>query len=147
MAKSDEASRMMCDGFSCSQSVVATFAERFGIDRETALRIGMGFGGGIGRQGDTCGALTGGVVVLGLANVPGSTDNKVAKEETYQRVVELTERFEQRFGARACRDLLGHDLSKPAEYAQAKAENLFRNRCPHFVAGVAELLEAILDEG
>ncbi|MDD2550794.1 MAG: C-GCAxxG-C-C family protein, partial [Bacteroidales bacterium] len=61
-----EALELFKSGFNCSQAVLAAFSEECGISRETALKIACPFGGGIGGYGRTCGALTGGLMVIGL---------------------------------------------------------------------------------
>ncbi len=66
MSRSDCAVSLFRQGFSCSQAVAAAFAEEFGLDKETALRLSQGFGGGIARSADWCGALTGAFLVIGL---------------------------------------------------------------------------------
>lgn len=54
------------EGFSCSQSVFSAFAPELGLDREMALRVATAFGGGMGHRGDTCGAVTGAFLAIGL---------------------------------------------------------------------------------
>ena len=54
------------EGFNCSQAVFSAWAEELGLDRETALRVATAFGGGMGHRGDTCGAVTGAFMAIGL---------------------------------------------------------------------------------
>ncbi len=61
-------------GYNCSQSIFAAYAERYGIDFETALKISSSFGGGMGRLREVCGAVSGMFMVLGLAK--GYSDNE-----------------------------------------------------------------------
>ena len=51
----------------CAQTVITTFCEELGLDRAIALQVANGFGGGMGRTGRTCGAVTGAYMVLGLS--------------------------------------------------------------------------------
>ena len=62
----DVAGSRFSEGFSCSQSVLAAFAPELGLDADAALRVSAAFGGGMGRTGGTCGAVTGALMVLGL---------------------------------------------------------------------------------
>ncbi len=64
--KAERAAELFQKGYNCSQSVIGAYAEELGVPEETALRMAAGFGGGIGRCGEACGALTGGVMVVGL---------------------------------------------------------------------------------
>ncbi len=71
-------------GYNCAQSVLSEFAPRFGLDRDTAMKIACGFGSGMGRSGNMCGAVTGGILVLSLKYGmmdPGSEEDK---EKTYE---------------------------------------------------------------
>ena len=55
------------EGYNCSQSVVAAFADLYGFTREQALKMSASFGGGIGRMRQTCGAACGLCLPLRLA--------------------------------------------------------------------------------
>jgi C_GCAxxG_C_C family probable redox protein len=128
------------EGFSCSQSVLATFAPQLGLDLDAALRVSAAFGGGMGRLGHTCGAVTGALMVLGLkygATVP----DPVARERTYALTREFVARFEARHGATACADLLGVNIGTPEGQAAARAANLFKATCPGLVASAAAIIE------
>ena len=59
--------------YNCTQAVLIPFAERFGIDEETAYRLGVNFGGGM-KTGSVCGVITGGLMVLGLAGLDKPSD-------------------------------------------------------------------------
>src|SRR5271157_2412795 len=103
-------------GFSCSQAILSTFGEQFGLDRDTVLKLAAGFGGGMGRMAGTCGAVTGAVMVLGLKYGAVSPDDRQAKELTYEKVREFAARFKEREGSLVCRELLGYDINSPVEY-------------------------------
>ena len=104
-----EAVKLHAEGFNCSQSVVAAFADLFGFTKDQALRLSASFGGGIGRMRETCGAACGMFILLGMLN--GSTDGKDSKGKTanYSSVRELAAKFKKENGAMLCRDLLGLD--------------------------------------
>jgi C_GCAxxG_C_C family probable redox protein len=127
------------EGFNCSQAVFSTYAQ--GIDQETALKIASGFGGGMGRMGETCGAVTGAMMVLGLRFGADQPDRE-AKERVYARIREFADRFQARNGSTFCRDLLGCDISTPDGYEQAKI--LFPTVCPKYVRDACEILEEML---
>lgn len=107
--KSDLAEQFFRQGYNCSQSVLAAWCEDLGLDLTTALKISSGFGGGIGRMREVCGALSGAIMVLGLkyGNTEGS--NPKAKGENYKLVQEFTSRYKQLIGRDTiiCRELLG----------------------------------------
>jgi len=136
----DAASRRFSEGFSCSQSVLAAFAPDLSLDADAALRVSAAFGGGMGRTGGTCGAVTGALMVLGLRYGPTVAD-KVAKELTYAQAREFIARFEARHGATTCADLLGVNISTPEGQAAAREAKLFKTVCPGLVASAAAILE------
>ncbi|MCX5858902.1 MAG: C-GCAxxG-C-C family protein [Proteobacteria bacterium] len=135
------------EGFSCSQAVFSVFAEKHGLDRETALRISGAFGGGMARMGLVCGAVTGAFMVIGLKYGKTEAKDEEAKEKTYQQVKNFVERFRAANGSMICKELLGFDLSVPKEAAQAKEKGLFKNLCPRLVKDAVEILEEMLGAG
>lgn len=123
--------------------MLSAYAPELGLAEETALKIAAGFGGGMGRMAETCGAVSGALMVLGLKYGATSHDPE-AKERVYQQVRELAQRFTVRNGSLVCRDLLGNDISTPEGLQRARDEGLFTSVCPKFVQDAAEILEEML---
>lgn len=101
------------EGFNCSQSVVAAFADKYGFTREQALRMSASFGGGIGRMRETCGAACGLFMLAGLETGATEGADREGKAANYALVQELAEEFKQRNGALRCADLLGLSKKEP----------------------------------
>ena len=140
MSHADLALARFREGFSCSQSVLVAFAPDLGLDADVALRVAAAVGGGMGRTGATCGAVTGALMVLGLkygATVP----DKAAKELTYAQAREFLARFGARYGATACSALLGADISTAEGYIALQEAGRFKTVCPELVASAAAILE------
>jgi len=134
-------------GYSCAQSVLCAFCQDFILDEETALRISTGFGSGMGRMCEVCGALTGGFMVIGLKYGKVITDGTkygTETEKTYALVAELAKRFRKRNGSILCRDLIGVDLRDPAQRQRAKDEGIFTDRCGGYIRDSVEILEQLL---
>jgi C_GCAxxG_C_C family probable redox protein len=131
-------------GFSCSQAVVAAYSESLGLDRELALRVAAGFGGGMGRMAQTCGAVTGAYMLIGMKY--GGVDAKArqAKEKTYKLVREFACRFTGRHGSLVCRELLGCDLSTPEGFQLAKERKLSDTVCANLVRDAATMVAEIV---
>ncbi len=144
MSKKDDAVNKFCDGLSCSQAVLSTYGAEHGLDTELALKIATGFGGGLARQGGTCGAVTGAVMVIGLDRGSLSPEDREAKEDTYRAVREFMRRFEEECGSTICRELLGCDISQPSGYERAREQNLFQTHCPGYVGSAMEILEEVI---
>lgn len=133
-------------GFSCSQAIFSTYGEALGLDREMALKIAGGFGGGMGRMGGICGAITGAFMVIGLKYGMVNVEDKAAKEKTYALVREFASQFQSRNGSIVCKELLGYDISTPEGLKAINENNLFKTLCPKFVQDSAEIIETLLNE-
>ena len=143
--KIEKAVERFNNGFNCSQAVFASYSERFGLDCERAFKVATGFGGGM-RMGETCGAVTGSFMVLGLKYGNTTAQNQQAKEKTYEKIEEFTTRFKARNGSVMCRELLGCDISTPEGRKKAQDNGLFSTICPEMVKNAAEILEEMLAE-
>ena len=133
-------------GFNCTQAVLSTYAEHFGVDRNVALRLAAGFGGGMGCMAGVCGAVTGAFMVLGLRHGATLAADKESKERTYTLVREFAKRFEARHRSIVCRDLLGCDIATAEGLQAAKDGNLFKTVCPKMVEDAAVILEEMLED-
>ena len=131
-------------GANCAQAVLGAFSENLGLDRESAMRVATGFGGGMGRLAGTCGAVTGAFMALGLARGMRRPEEAEAKEAAYGLVREFARRFTERNGALACRDLLGEDIGTPQGLRAAREKNLFSTRCSGYIRDAAGILEDML---
>ena len=132
------------EGMNCSQAIVASFCEPLGMDCALGAKVAAGLGGGMGRMGLTCGAVTGAYVVLGLKYGATTGQDREAKEKTYQLVREFTARFKARNKSIVCRDLLGCDLSTPEGFEESKRRNLHNTICVQLVRDAGEILDELL---
>ncbi len=124
----------------CAQSVLLSYAEDLKIDRTTALRMALGFGGGM-CMGETCGAATGAYMVLGLkANFEEKTIAEI-KTDTKVAVRRFNESFIAQHGSLQCKKLLGVDISTPEGSAEANENGLFDTVCVNLVVSAVEVLE------
>jgi len=96
------------------------------------------------RTGQTCGAATGALMVIGLKYGQTQGGDKQAKEKTYALAREFLSRFQARNSNLLCRELLGYDIGAPEEMQAAKDKGLFDSLCPRLVANAVEILEEIL---
>ena len=144
-AKVEQAVERFKSGFNCSQAVLSSYSEQFGLDCEKAFKVATGFGGGM-RMSDVCGAVTGAYMVLGLKYGNVTAEEQENKTKTYEKVVEYTNRFNARNGSVMCRDLLGCDISTPEGDKEAQDKGLFSTVCPKMVQDSTEILEEMLAE-
>ncbi len=144
MSKIEQAVSCFKGDFSCSQAMLSTYGEQFGLDRELALRVAGAFGGGMARMGGVCGAVTGAFMVIGLKYGRVKPEDEDAKETTYGHVRDFVDRFRSRNGSIICKELLGHDIGTPEGMKAAREQDLFGTVCADFVRDAAEILERIL---
>ena len=144
MGKADRAVSSFKEGFNCSQSVLSTYSKLFGLNHEVALKIAQAFGGGMARMGQTCGAVTGAFMVIGLKHGKVKAEDEEAKEKTYEIVREFVKRFKSLHGSIMCKDLLGYDLDIPEELEEVEEKQICETRCPEFVQNAVEILGKLL---
>jgi len=139
--KADQAIESFHSGFNCAQSVFITYCDEFGLDRDLALKLSCSLGGGMGRLGETCGAVTGAYLLIGLKYGKILEADDAAKEKTYATVREFAQRFQQRNGSTQCRDLLGVDLlTGDPELIKQQHDTV----CPKAIRDAVEIVEALL---
>ena len=137
----DAAYAWFLKGYNCSQSVVAAFAPQLGLTEETALRLSAGFGAGIGRMREVCGAFCGVVTVLSMVYAD-PTDPK-DKSRMYALVQQAAEQYRARNGGSIiCRELLAKAGAAPAggTAAEERTADYYKKRpCPELCRLCADL--------
>ena len=124
--------------------MLSSFGEELGLERDLALRVAGAFGGGMARMGETCGAVTGALMAIGLKYGMTQAKDEAARDKTYKLAQELATRFKERHGSIVCRELLGYDLSLPEGRKAAYDKGLFSTLCPELVRDAVEILEQML---
>lgn len=132
------------EGFSCAQALLTVYGPLLGMDRESALRVAGGFGGGMGRMAGTCGAVTGAFMIIGLVHSMTKKGDLQQKELSYEYIRKFAETFRERNRSLVCRELMGVDVSTAEGFAEAKLKNIARTLCPRYVRDAAEILEDLL---
>ena len=142
----DKAIQSFQSGMNCAQAVVTAYADRLKFDPDLAAGLSCGFGGGMGRLQQTCGALTGAFMVLGIHNRRLYTDRAELKNVTYTQVRKINEKFRQRQGATDCRSLLGCDLQTDEGMQYHKDNHQSKTICEKCIAASIELLDEIVGD-
>lgn len=127
--KIEKAIETFRSGYNCAQSLVMAYSKELDFDESQASAISVGFGGGMGRLQEKCGAVTGAFMVLGMYNSKKYTDNLNRKMETYTMVQKFDEEFKFLHGATDCRTLIGCDLKTEEGHHFAKENKLFEKVC------------------
>lgn len=143
--RSDIAEAKMLEGYNCAQAVLYAFCEDLGFDPNTALKFATGFGAGMARKQEVCGAVSGGILALGLKFGRGEGQGKTVTEETYRRVRDLMARFESEHGSCMCKDLLeGRDLNTDEGQQSFKEHDCLHKTCVCCVRTVVKAVEELL---
>lgn len=135
------------EGYNCSQSVVAAFADLYGFTREQALHMSASFGGGIGRMRLTCGAACGMFMLAGLETAALEGSDRMTKSRNYAIVQMLAARFREMNGSITCAELLGLDRTAPASSeAEPRTAAYYAKRpCPKIIETAARIIADYLE--
>ncbi|MDI6401191.1 C-GCAxxG-C-C family protein [Balneolaceae bacterium ANBcel3] len=141
MDRVQKADNFFCQGYNCAQSVAGAFIEDERLSRDIVFKLTNGFGGGMGRRQEVCGALSGAIMVLGLNRGRGVNDDKEKQEETYAHVRALMNDFQKVYGSVYCRDLLGSCDLSTSEGQRQFVEQGLKNRCREFIQYVIRYID------
>lgn len=135
-------------GCNCAQAVFSTYADLFGIDRQTAMNLTNSMGGGISRLREVCGTASAIALLTGLAEGAVDPGDLKAREKVYQRTRDLLAEFEAENGSIICRELLGKlGRDQSARPSERTAEYYKKRPCAKFVACAARIIEEKLLSG
>ncbi len=143
--KEEKAIEYFKSGYNCAQAVLTVFADEFGLDEATSLKIAGGYGAGMGRMQNTCGAVTGAFMVIGLkyGKTIGDEGNE-KRDMCYAKVREFDSVFKEKFGATSCRDLIQCDLTTPVGQQYFKDNKLGEKVCEQCVRRAVKIVEELL---
>jgi C_GCAxxG_C_C family probable redox protein len=132
------------EGFLCSESVLNAVANHLKINCELIPKIATGFGAGIGGQGMTCGAVSGGVMALGIK----FGRNQVEKQEkkAYWFALEFLNRFKKEHGHLTCRELTGCDFNTEEGKRKYEDQNMWETKCKLYIATATALTFDLIKE-
>jgi C_GCAxxG_C_C family probable redox protein len=131
--------------FNCSQSVLTVFGPEYGLSEDQCLKLSCAFGGGMGRQQHTCGAVTGALIVLGLKYGKAMGDPEEKKQFTYLKTQEFFTEFIKLNGSSNCRELLyGLDMNDPEDHGKIMDQKLFDIKCEKYVTDAVKITEKIV---
>ena len=94
-------------GYNCCQAVVLAYNDVFGLEDELAASLSSGFGGGMGRMREVCGAVSGMVMLAGMIRPASDPSVKNWRTANYALVQEMAGEFKEINGSIVCKELLG----------------------------------------
>jgi len=142
MTRAEKAIELFESGANCAQAVCCAFADLMGLDEKAALRLSAPFGGGLGRQREICGAVSGMCMVAGMLYGYDDLTNDKIKGEHYRLIQELCDAFRAQYGTIICRELLQTKKLSTAPVPTPRTEEYYRTRpCARQVGTAAEIIE------
>ncbi|MBP0983681.1 MAG: C_GCAxxG_C_C family protein [Oscillospiraceae bacterium] len=145
--RGDKAYELFMSGYNCSQAVAGAFSDVLGMDFETVVKLGSGFGGGMGRMREVCGTFSGIVMVVSMLYGYSDPKDNSTKTGLYGRIQEIAEQFRRDNGSIICKELLG--LSKPegSPVPEQRTSEYYKKRpCPELCRYAADILEKYIAE-
>ena len=145
MDKGELARAYFMKGYNCAQSVTLAFAEELGLTEAQAARLASGFGGGVGRLREVCGAVSGMTLILGTLRGYSCPEDADAKTACYDMIQRAAHRFREANGSYICRELLGLEQAEGSPVAEARTAQYYASRpCADLVACAAEITAGVL---
>lgn len=140
MNKTGPALTLFEKGFNCTQSLLVAYGCELGLDRDTALKLASPFGGGIGRSGNTCGAIIGAIMIIGLKHGTTDINDKEAEKNIYKLTAKFIEQFKSRLDTNTilCRELIGNEKDPSFSHKIAK------KKCLKYIKESAEIIKEII---
>lgn len=138
--KKDTAVDSFQSGYNCAQSVLKAFSEDLNLNESQALNMASGFGAGMGRLQETCGAVTGAFMVIGLYNSLAFQLNESRNDITSKMIQEFETRFKTKHGTTACKELLKCDLNTEEGQSMFQEKNLHKKVCQKCITDAVDLL-------
>lgn len=141
----ETATQIFLSNYNCAQAVLYSCSDDTIIDKSTALKVASGFGAGLGRNQEVCGAITGAIIAISLRHGRGEHDDPSATERTYLKTRELMDKFQAKHGSCICRELLAGCNLMTEEGQKYFRENDLKNKiCKECVRSAVQIVEEIL---
>lgn len=127
-------------GYNCAQSVLLAYGDMAGLTEEQAATIAAGFGGGMGRMRQQCGALSMAVMLCGVLTPQGGLP--ASRGAVYSRVQEVYARFVERCGSASCGELLSRHPRAEAPQPEERTPAYYASRpCARVILQACRILE------
>jgi C_GCAxxG_C_C family probable redox protein len=139
----------------CSQATLLALQEALGLEDELALKAASSLCGGVALSGNTCGALSAGVMVMGMKQ--GRGDLKEGFANVMKAMLpanKLVKWFEAEYGTTVCHDISGLEvneemldlLAEQPEAALSALDPEMVEKCSRICGKTAEKVIEILEQ-
>lgn len=145
--RGDKAYELFMSGYNCSQAVAGAFSDVLGMNFETVVKLGSGFGGGMGRMREVCGTFSGIVMVVSMLYGYSDPKDNSTKTGLYGRIQEIAEQFRRDNGSIICKELLGLSNPEGSPVPEQRTSEYYKKRpCPELCRYAADILEKYIAE-
>jgi len=144
MTNAEKVIEIFDSGLNCAQAVISIYAEKFKLDHEVALKLTCGFGAGMARMQEMCGAVTGAVMVIGLAVGEQKIDYADRKEKVYAKITEFIKHFKEKNKFIKCSELLKCDINTEEGKYFFDVNELHDNVCMKCVKDAVLILDDLI---
>jgi len=141
--KEEKAINSFRTGLNCAQAVLTAYSDDLNFDKNLALSISCGFGGGMGRLQETCGAVTGSYMVLSIYNCKKNSENNDRKEKSYAMIQEFNKKFKSINGSTECLSLIKCDIKTADGRKFAKENKLFDTICEKCILDSVKIIDEL----
>ena len=128
MSRADKAKELFECGCNCCQAVFCAFLDESNLSQEDAMRISAGFGGGIGRMREVCGAVSGMTMVLSDKFASTDPNDHTKKKELYALIQKAAGDFRNENGSIICRELLGLEEKNSSPVPEERTKEYYKKR-------------------
>ncbi len=147
MTRGEKAKALFEKGYNCCQAVTLSFSDVLGLEEKTLAALASGFGGGMGRMREVCGAVSGMFIVADLLCGYTSPTDDENKKKTYAMIQKLAEDFREQNGSIICRELLGLDKPEGTHIPEKRTEHYYKKRpCSEICRIAADTAEKYFTE-
>lgn len=145
-SKQEQAITTFSNNYNCAQAVFSSFSHDLGLSRDTALRLSTPFGAGMVYMQETCGAVSGALMAIGLKYGKGENGTQADRERAYDMAQHFIAEFKKQHGSTNCLKLLNNiKLSTPEGMAYAIEHNVFKTHCARYVQDAVTITEKIVN--
>lgn len=143
MGSSEDVIRLYKEGYDCAQCILKAMNDRIDFDEDTALKAISCMGMGL-LEGNICGAVLGGLAVIGLRYGSSAPDSSSRGITIIKRAQFLTE-FKKKYNGLTCPEIMGLDVRKDEDNLRAYKEGIYEHFCPKMASDILEILNRIIE--
>jgi C_GCAxxG_C_C family probable redox protein len=136
----ERAVRLFDSGFNCAESVLLALSEEFDQVVPVVPRIATGFGAGIGRTGQICGALSGAIMAIGLKQGCDKPEEKEKRNATYEDIRKMLKAFQKEFRSIECVEITQCSLQTSKGQEKYRKKELRKTLCPRLLSWCADYI-------